>query len=297
MKLTSQLPRDTPRSAPRFDLHDNNSVDRGRGINKVDRATGPINHHIHQKNLSSCQLEVHPTILRERHIPAFLNPQMSTYEHRSLPIPEELQGGHLRYSKSVLVTENNRCMVCTSPIASNSRVARTNYGTVHFNCFRCYECNCHLEHSQLYFAPKTKAFYCHADYHEIFSNKCAHCTTPIEGKGMFALGKHWHVGHFFCSECSNPFDRDADYMTINDLPICSDCYAHKTASNCWKCRHKLVGSSQAIEALGRIWCVRCFSCEECDGPFYDDQFILRENGTLVCEHCEQIRIKKAIWGE
>lgn len=114
---------------------------------------------------------------------------------------------------------------------------------------------------------------------------------------MFALGKHWHVGHFFCSECSNPFDRDADYMTINDLPICSDCYAHKTASNCWKCRHKLVGSSQAIEALGRIWCVRCFSCEECDGPFYDDQFILRENGTLVCEHCEQIRIKKAIWGE
>lgn len=46
-------------------------------------------------------------------------------------------------------------------------------------------------------------FYCHLDYHEQFSPRCASCATPIEGEVVVACGREWHVGHFFCAQCGD----------------------------------------------------------------------------------------------
>jgi len=46
-------------------------------------------------------------------------------------------------------------------------------------------------------------FYCHLDFHELFSPRCKSCKTPIEGEVVVACGAEWHVGHFFCAECGD----------------------------------------------------------------------------------------------
>lgn len=46
-------------------------------------------------------------------------------------------------------------------------------------------------------------FYCHLDYHELFSPRCKSCKTPIEGEVIVACGAEWHVGHFFCAQCGD----------------------------------------------------------------------------------------------
>ena len=46
-------------------------------------------------------------------------------------------------------------------------------------------------------------FYCHLDFHELFSPRCRNCKTPIEGEIVVACGGEWHVGHFFCAECGD----------------------------------------------------------------------------------------------
>lgn len=81
---------------------------------------------------------------------------------------------------------------------------------------------------------------------------------------------------------------------------CTDCYSKKTAISCWKCsksmpQNEAEHSEPCIEALGRTWCSRCFACEECDTPFETTEFILREDGTLVCFSCEAKRIRSDVW--
>jgi hypothetical protein len=46
-------------------------------------------------------------------------------------------------------------------------------------------------------------FYCHLDFHELYSPRCRSCKTPIEGEVVIACGGEWHVGHFFCAECGD----------------------------------------------------------------------------------------------
>lgn len=46
-------------------------------------------------------------------------------------------------------------------------------------------------------------FFCHLDFHELFSPRCKSCKTPIEGEVVVACGAEWHVGHFFCAQCGD----------------------------------------------------------------------------------------------
>ncbi|KAI4130291.1 MAG: hypothetical protein LQ347_003446, partial [Umbilicaria vellea] len=55
-------------------------------------------------------------------------------------------------------------------------------------------------------------FYCHLDFHELFSPRCRSCKTPIEGEVVVACGGEWHVGHFFCAECGDPFDAQTPFV-------------------------------------------------------------------------------------
>ncbi|KAG8533296.1 uncharacterized protein KY384_002079 [Bacidia gigantensis] len=58
-------------------------------------------------------------------------------------------------------------------------------------------------------------FYCHLDFHELFSPRCRNCKTPIESEVVVACGGTWHVGHFFCAECGDPFDSKTPFVEKN----------------------------------------------------------------------------------
>jgi paxillin len=88
----------------------------------------------------------------------------------------------------------------------------------HPACFRCVRCAEHLECVAFYPEPEEARakrvaeegaldwdlrFYCHLDFHELFSPRCRSCKTPIEGEVVVACGAEWHAGHFFCAQCGD----------------------------------------------------------------------------------------------
>lgn len=131
------------------------------------------------------------------------------------------------------------CAQCALPISG--KIVTAAESRFHPNCFTCFTCNEQLECVAFYPEPAEKRverldrierraageeildddghpetpetieadgddslrFYCHLDFHELFSPRCKSCKTPIEGEVVVACGAEWHVGHFFCAECGD----------------------------------------------------------------------------------------------
>ncbi|EDU40232.1 LIM domain-binding protein 3 [Pyrenophora tritici-repentis Pt-1C-BFP] len=64
-------------------------------------------------------------------------------------------------------------------------------------------------------------FYCHLDFHELFSPRCKSCKTPIEGEVIVACGAEWHAGHFFCAQCGDPFDSTTPFVEKDGYAWCA----------------------------------------------------------------------------
>ena len=120
------------------------------------------------------------------------------------------------------------CVQCGVAIAG--RTLNAGGSRFHPECFRCFHCRDALECVAFYPEPEAKSterlskaretvgensssclddgdwsprFYCHLDFHELFSPRCRSCKTPIEGEVVLACGGEWHVGHFFCAQCGD----------------------------------------------------------------------------------------------
>lgn len=140
-------------------------------------------------------------------------------------------------------------------------------------------------------------FYCHLDWHEAFAPRCKHCSTPILGEHIVALGEHWHYGHFFCAECGDPFMQGATHIEKDGWAWCVKCQTKRTerrAPKCRKCRGAVIG--EYIQAIGGEWHESCFRCATCKGGFDDGQVFPKEveaDGTLVvlCTCCRMKELK------
>ncbi|KAF2018831.1 hypothetical protein BU24DRAFT_364119 [Aaosphaeria arxii CBS 175.79] len=133
-------------------------------------------------------------------------------------------------------------------------------------------------------------FFCHLDFHELFSPRCKSCKTPIEGEVVVACGAEWHVGHFFCAQCGDPFDSTTPFVEKDGYAWCVGCHTNRYSTKCRKCRKPVVDT--VVKALGSEWHVGCFCCVECSGPFEDGRYFLRgESEDPVCVRCEERRLK------
>jgi hypothetical protein len=125
-------------------------------------------------------------------------------------------------------------------------------------------------------------FYCHLDFHELFSPRCRSCKTPIEGEVIVAAGGEYHVGHFFCGECGDPFDSNTPFVEHNGYAYCVRCHTKRTSSRCKGCKNVILEES-SVEALGGFWHENCFNCIECGGGFEDGRFFVREVESVLSE--------------
>ncbi|PYH42112.1 LIM domain protein [Aspergillus saccharolyticus JOP 1030-1] len=224
------------------------------------------------------------------------------------------------YTRSGVPTA--KCESCSLPIAGKIVTAA---GTrFHPECFVCHHCQTALECVAFYQEPDAKRaerlaespaddeeahalrFYCHLDFHELFSPRCKSCKTPIEGEVVVACGAEWHVGHFFCAECGDPFSSEKPFVEKDGFAWCLQCHSRRTAPRCLGCK-KPVLDDVVISAIGGQWHDQCFVCHECgDGFGPDGRYFVREGepkrtakGRIiggpvqlaVCERCEGIRLK------
>ncbi|CAI6248111.1 unnamed protein product [Periconia digitata] len=133
-------------------------------------------------------------------------------------------------------------------------------------------------------------FYCHLDFHELFSPRCKSCKTPIEGEVVVACGAEWHPGHFFCAQCGDPFDASTPFVEKEGYAWCVGCHTNRYSTKCRKCKRPV--TETVVKALGFEWHVGCFCCVECSGPFDDGRYFLRgESQDPVCVKCENRRLK------
>lgn len=105
---------------------------------------------------------------------------------------------------------------------------------------------------------ESQRFFCHLDFHEMFSPRCKSCKTPIEGEVIVACGAEWHAGHFFCAQCGDPFDSSTPFVEKDGYAWCVNCHTHRYSTKCKKCRKPVTDT--VVKALGAEWHVGCFCC-------------------------------------
>ena len=101
-------------------------------------------------------------------------------------------------------------------------------------------------------------FYCHLDFHELFSPRCRSCKTPIETEVILACGASWHAGHFFCAQCGDPFDAKTPFVEKDGYAWCVACHAGRFSGKCKGCKKPVVDGG--VMALGGEWHTDCFCC-------------------------------------
>lgn len=185
-----------------------------------------------------------------------------------------------------------QCAACALPI--EGRILSAASQRFHPHCFTCHYCATALECVAFYPEPSTSRdarlariearaarnytnitdeqpgesaaddgdtslrFYCHLDYHELFSPRCRSCKTPIETEVVLACGGSWHVGHFFCAECGDPFDAKTPFVEKDGYAWCVGCHAGRFSGKCRGCRKPIVEGG--FRALGGEWHEGCFCC-------------------------------------
>lgn len=105
---------------------------------------------------------------------------------------------------------------------------------------------------------ESQRFFCHLDFHEMFSPRCKSCKTPIEGEVIVACGAEWHAGHFFCAQCGDPFDSSTPFVEKDGYAWCVNCHTHRYSTKCKKCRKPVTDT--VVKALGAEWHMDCFCC-------------------------------------
>lgn len=214
------------------------------------------------------------------------------------------------------------CDTCALPISG--RVVTASKARLHPECFTCFHCNTGLECVAFYEEPAAKReerlaggeatevdakiprFYCHLDFHELFSPRCKHCKTPIEGEVIVACGAEFHQGHFFCAECGDPFTSSTPFVERDGYGWCLKCHSRRTASKCKACKLPVM-EDVVITALGGEWHEKCFICNECNGGFGPEgRFFVHEGPPrytargrqiggpvqiAICEACESRRLR------
>ncbi|KAK9235645.1 hypothetical protein V1525DRAFT_409330 [Lipomyces kononenkoae] len=158
----------------------------------------------------------------------------------------------------------NTCAQCHKSLSSTKTILKAMGNRYHPECFQCSHCSLSLEHAAFY--PHDGKVYCHLDYHELFSPRCAYCQTPIEDEVITAMGSTYHAGHFFCAGCSKPFSSDESYHARDNYAWCHSCFTNKYYSKCWKCGLTIPEGDVIIKVLGRDWCSTCFACEYRNAP-------------------------------
>ncbi|MCJ1352163.1 MAG: hypothetical protein MMC33_002147 [Icmadophila ericetorum] len=215
-----------------------------------------------------------------------------------------------------------QCAACALPI--EGRVVSAASKRFHPACFNCYQCGELLEcvafypepdnfrfarlarinarlngepipaneanYTEEYDGDDSLRFFCHLDFHELFSPRCRSCKTPIEGEVIIACGGEWHVGHFFCAECGDPFNQNTPFVEKDGYAWCVDCHCKRFSGKCAGCRRPIV--NMVVTALGKEWHQDCFCCTTCGGKFEDGRFFTRGDDEYpVCVRCEEIRLK------
>ncbi|KAI7685937.1 Paxillin [Sarcoptes scabiei] len=173
-----------------------------------------------------------------------------------------------------------KCFACKKPI--KDKVVSALGKTWHPECFACVQCGVPLDLNA--FREKDGLPYCEADYHALFSPKCAACEAPIVEKCLTALNKTWHPEHFTCAHCNKPMSDDPDgYHEHESKGYCRPCYIELFAPYCRGCNKPIVDKI-CVTALNSKYHTDCFVCRDCGCALKNGNYFEFEGEPYCEEH-------------
>lgn len=172
------------------------------------------------------------------------------------------------------------CATCGSGILGEviQAMGKT-YHPEHFTCNFCKD------------ALGTRPFYeqggkiwCDRCFQDKVSPKCAQCNKAIVDKCVTALGKKWHVEHFICTTCLQPFT-SGQFFERDGRPYCENDFYSSFAPKCARCNDAVRGD--CINALGQQWHPEHFNCDFCQAAFQNGTFFERDGKPYCEQHYHQ----------
>ncbi|KAI8070832.1 hypothetical protein BC940DRAFT_295670 [Gongronella butleri] len=152
----------------------------------------------------------------------------------------------------------------------------------HKGCFTCHTCRTPLDSVE--FFEKDGNAYCGNDYRQLFNARCDYCKEPIRETSIQALGKQYHVGHFFCHTCRTPFDQQSGFMVQDGHAYCENDYLALFGHKCQGCGQFIKGAF--VNALDGDWHKDCFVCTQCRQPFPHGTFHVYNNKPYCAQHAK-----------
>ena len=112
---------------------------------------------------------------------------------------------------------------------------------------------------------------------------CPGCETKIDKSKLNFAGHDWHPECLRCSLCRQPLQA-GQCVTKDDLILHHDCYRECFCERCAKCC-QLVDPQDAVQAIGRSFHSKCFTCVRCGDRDSTMQMFLTLYGFPYCRKC------------
>eukprot|EP01116_Phalansterium_solitarium_P003733 TRINITY_DN14559_c0_g1_i1.p1 TRINITY_DN14559_c0_g1~~TRINITY_DN14559_c0_g1_i1.p1 ORF type:complete len:444 (-),score=115.01 TRINITY_DN14559_c0_g1_i1:270-1601(-) len=148
------------------------------------------------------------------------------------------------------------------------------YHPEHFTCGNCRE-----PLGTRNFYESGGAPHCERCYKELFCAKCGHCGLPVLDRCVTAMGKKWHMDHFICAHCLQPF-KGGQFFERDGHPYCEADFFGLFAPKCGQCSGPIRGD--CVNALGQQWHPEHFVCTYCGKSFGGGTFF-EHAGKPYCE--------------
>ncbi|KAF7634912.1 hypothetical protein Mgra_00005654 [Meloidogyne graminicola] len=176
------------------------------------------------------------------------------------------------------------CHKCRSIIEDGRHIKfrGDSFHPYHFNCKRC---DVELTDDAREIGGALYCLRCHDLVINLFLMGipiCGACHRPVEERVVTALGKQWHVEHFVCAVCEKPFLGHKHYER-KGLAYCEQHFHLLYGHICFKCGNPCGG--EVFQALGKTWCVKCFSCSLCDKKMDQKTKFFEFDMKPVCKKC------------
>ncbi|CAF3995052.1 unnamed protein product [Rotaria sordida] len=145
--------------------------------------------------------------------------------------------------------------------------------------FQCSSCRIELDHNA---REVHDLLYCQSCYNKLDLPVCAACRRLIDGRVVSALGKQWHVEHFCCARCGQPFCGSKHYEN-NGLAYCEIDYHILFGSTCFICNRIITNG--AYTACNKKYCPDHFACSQCETKMNEKSKFFDVDATPVCKQC------------
>ncbi|CAF3145155.1 unnamed protein product [Rotaria socialis] len=145
--------------------------------------------------------------------------------------------------------------------------------------FQCASCQAELDENS---REVRGSLYCLPCHNKLDIPVCAACRRLIDNRVISALGKQWHVEHFCCARCAQPF-YGSKHFENKGLAYCESDYHFLFGSTCFICN--CVITEGAYTACNKKYCADHFACSICEKKMNEKSKFFDVDAAPVCKPC------------